>query len=224
MEKLEKVNQEQEEKQVGWKKILSIVTSIVLVICVLLCALLMYQTIKGETPNLFGYRMYHVMTGSMEPTIETGANVIVKIVDGDTLEVGDVITFTSSDSAIAGQANTHRIIEITEDEAGNLCFVTMGDANPWADEDYVYPEDVLGKVVFHTNAIQLFSLYFEFLHTIQGLFVSIILPLMLVSYMFMRDFVKGVNEVLKEQVEAEAKGEGNYEVVEEKERKSGTTE
>lgn len=181
------------------KKRLDFLVTCVLVICVLVSGILMFQLVRGETPSLFGYRVLHIVTGSMEPTLEIGGNVIIKSVDPATLEVGDIITFQSRDAQIYGQANTHRIIEIHQGEDGNLSFVTKGDANPREDILQVAASDVYGKVVFYTNAIKWFSMFFDFLHTRAGFVTVIILPLMLVTYFYVKDFVRQVNETIKEQ-------------------------
>ena len=172
--------------------------TIVLVICVLITGILMFQMVKGENPSLFGYRIFHIVTGSMEPTLETGGNVVVKKVDPNTLEVGDIITFQSKDLQIYGQANTHRIIEIQHGNDG-ICFVTKGDANQREDILKVEASDVYGKVVFYTQAMKWINLFMEFIHTKAGFVTVIILPLMMATYFFVKDFVKDVNETIRKQ-------------------------
>ena len=137
----------------------------------------------------------------MEPTIEQGANIICQNVkDVSTLKVGDIIVFRSKDPAIYGQMNTHRIVEITE-KNGEIAFVTKGDANSGVDLYTVSPADIYGKVVFHTSAIKCFGLFFDFIHTKSGFVTVVILPLMLVVYFYVKDFVREVNAALKKQKE-----------------------
>jgi len=123
----------------------------------------------------------------MEPTIPTGSNVLVRETDPYKLEEGDIITFTSRDPSIEGQANTHRILDVTEDEAGNLMYVTKGDANNSADHFGVYPSDIKGKVVFHVNS-SAFSTFFDFVHTKNGFVTVIVLPVMFLLWLFIQDF------------------------------------
>lgn len=180
------------------KKKLDFLMTIILVICVLVTGTLIFQMVKGENPSLFGYRIFHIVTGSMEPTLDIGGNVIVKKVDPYTLEVGDIITFQSKDLQIYGQANTHRIIEIQHGDDG-ICFVTKGDANKREDILKVEASDIYGKVVFYTQAMKWFSLFMEFIRTKAGFVTVIILPLMLATYFFVKDFVKEVNETIRKQ-------------------------
>ena len=181
------------------KKRLDVLVTILLVVCILVSGILIFQLIRGEKPSLFGYRIMHIVTGSMEPTLEVGGNVVIKEVDPHTLKIGDIITFQSKDAQIYGQANTHRIAEIQQGEDGKIYFVTKGDANPREDILHVYASDIYGKVVFYTNASKWFTLFFEFLHTRMGFVTVVILPLMLATYFYVRDFVKQVNEAIKDQ-------------------------
>ena len=194
------------------KKIVGIAITVLLVVSVSICLILGIQVMQGKQPSLLGYHFYHVLSGSMEPTIDTNANVVVKKVDTDTLVVGDIITFSSRDTAIYGKANTHRIIEITTDENGATCYITQGDANPVADSYYVYPEDVYGKVVFYTSAVYWITVYFKFVQTLPGFITSIMMPLLIVGYFFIRDFKKSIQDLIEAQAEIEVQAEDEAEV------------
>lgn len=86
-----------------------------------------------------------VMTGSMEPLIDPGDMIIVeKITTEDEVEelkIGDILNFSRDDITI-----THRIVEVLEDEAGNLSFRTKGDNNSSEDVRLVLPNEVKGTV------------------------------------------------------------------------------
>lgn len=82
-----------------------------------------------------------VKSGSMEPSIMTGAVVVVQEASAYALQ--DVITFTSASADIP---TTHRIIG-TEKVNGVEYFITKGDANEERDTNLVAPADILGKVV-----------------------------------------------------------------------------
>lgn len=96
-------------------------------------------------PRIIGGAALAVRTGSMAPTIPRGSVVLVKPVDPQTLEAGDVITW----QVRPGEATfiTHRIVEV-ERENGQLSFITKGDANGAADLDPVAAGAVRGRVVF----------------------------------------------------------------------------
>ncbi len=180
------------------EKLLNRLTTVLVIVCVLICLVLCTRIIQGQDASLMGFRIYHILTGSMEPTIPTGSNILVKETDPDKLQVGDIITFRSEQ--LSGAANTHRITHITTDEAGRKCFITKGDANNVEDSAFVYPEDIKGKVVFHLN-IAGFSMFFSFVQTKMGFVTVIIMPLMVLSWWFMRDFRKQVKEMAQQHEE-----------------------
>lgn len=89
-----------------------------------------------------GYNVYAVQSGSMEPTIATGA--IVFTAQQDSYEVGDVITYWGTDNDVS---ITHRIIEKRTDD-GRIFYATKGDANEDVDLRQVRDREVIGKVLF----------------------------------------------------------------------------
>lgn len=123
------------------------VISILLIICSLGVLLTVVMTKKGEAPNVLGYSLFRVMTGSMEPNIPTNSLIVVHRIEPGKLEEGDVISFYSRDPSLLGEVNTHRIVGI-EEVGGRYIFSTKGDANNVEDQYVTYGEDVIGKVVF----------------------------------------------------------------------------
>lgn len=79
-----------------------------------------------------------VYTGSMETAVPVGSLVVIKPVDPNRLEIGDIICFTLPESAPT--TVTHRIINITSEG-----FITKGDANEERDMWAVKKENVVGK-------------------------------------------------------------------------------
>lgn len=63
----------------------------------------------------------------MAPTIPTGSLVVLRWVDADTVEPGDIITFRSP--VDADLLVTHRVVAV-EPADGTPMFATRGDANP----------------------------------------------------------------------------------------------
>lgn len=112
----------------------------------LLMLLAVVLTPAGQVPRVMGFSLLRVLTGSMEPGIPAQSMVLVKAVDPQTLEVGDVITFFSSDPTLSGALNTHRIVRI-ETPRSNLRFATRGDANESEDPQLVPASQVVGKVL-----------------------------------------------------------------------------
>lgn len=106
-----------------------------------------YQFAKtGQMAFLFGYRPFHVLSGSMEPYLKTNGLFIAKEVNSiDEIAVKDVIIFHSP-YLEADKSITHRIVSI---EDGII--QTKGDNNALADNIPLTIEDVEAKVVLPLN-------------------------------------------------------------------------
>ena len=92
----------------------------------------------------FGWRCDIVYGGSMEPAMDVGSLAVIRPVDPQDVEAGDIITYKWGDP---GRLITHRVVEVANAD-GSLTFTTKGDANedpdPWA----VPPEGVVGRAWF----------------------------------------------------------------------------
>jgi signal peptidase len=117
------------------------------VLSLLVYALIMIQTVKsrGETPQILGYYLFSVESGSMEPTLNVGSIIVSRAVrTPEALEKNDIVTFKTH----AGAVVTHRIIEVRTDETGKVSYQTKGD-NPInsPDEELLTPDRVIARFV-----------------------------------------------------------------------------
>lgn len=216
------MNQKKKEKK--GIKIFSKVLTVIIIFLAIFCLILFFKIITKSDVSIFGVRFYCVTTGSMYPTIKPYSLIVVKETDPDTLQEGDIISFRSRDESIYGLTNTHRILEIIE-ENGNRVFMTMGDNNPTPDSEYVYPEDIIGKVIGHTGPIRGLTDLLEFAASPVGFVVVIIFPLVFILTLIFRNFLLTVkeNEELVEQ-ERLSKKDDSEELNEEKVVSEETTD
>lgn len=84
---------------------------------------------------------FKVLTGSMQPEIQVGENIIIK--KCDEYKIGDIITYITDE----GEPITHRIISIDEG-----VYYTKGDSNNIQDPKPVLFSQIYGKVIFHFNS------------------------------------------------------------------------
>jgi signal peptidase I len=77
-------------------------------------------------PLALPYRAYVVVSGSMEPTLPTGAVAFLQPVEANDILVDDIITFQHPDRP--GDLVTHRVIGFDESSSARF-FLTKGDAN-----------------------------------------------------------------------------------------------
>jgi signal peptidase len=103
-------------------------------------------TIVAVLPRATNGSALTVLTGSMTPGIPVGSIVMVRPVDPQTLDVGDIATYQvkpDEDTFI-----THRITKIHQTDKG-LTFTFKGDANRGPDLDDVPAGAIRGEVWFH---------------------------------------------------------------------------
>lgn len=130
-----------------WLSYLINTLAILLIAASLFVLLAVVLTPSGQVPQVMGFSILRVLTGSMEPEIPEQSMLLVQKTDPKELQVGDIITFFSPDPTLNGALNTHRIVAITPQRSG-LQFTTKGDASVLADQQSVSEAQVVGKVIF----------------------------------------------------------------------------
>jgi signal peptidase I len=110
-------------------------------------------------PLAFGARPLVVLSGSMEPTLDTGDVVVVKRVGPEQAHVGDVVTYRNPEGSLV----THRVRSVRR-HGHRFELVTKGDANNaserWtmeADGELsraLYRVPLAGRLLAHTSSRQ----------------------------------------------------------------------
>ena len=121
------------------RKVAEIIINILTIIIFILLAIMIFAKLKmmiskKDYFEVFGYSVFNVATGSMEPTIKQNDIIVVKMTDK--YDVNDIITFEKDGSYI-----THRIVTINDNN-----IITKGDANN-ANDLAINKKNVLGKVI-----------------------------------------------------------------------------
>lgn len=107
-----------------------------ILLVIALCSLLVL-------PGAFGYRMYNVLSGSMEPSIPVGSLLYVRSGQPKDVKKDEIIAFYSS--VEGGGIITHRVME---NNVVSGIFHTKGDANEQEDPMPVSYEAYIGRVVY----------------------------------------------------------------------------
>ena len=162
-------------------------TAVGIVLCALLipivivnCTLIVKQFLnEDEVPSVGGVFPMIVLTDSMAPTFNAGSLIICNTIDAKDVVVGDIICFF--DPAGKGTTTvTHRVQEVQTDGAGNISFITKGDANNTIDKTPVPQDKLVGIYKFHIEGLGSFAM---FMQTTQGLIIFAVLPIiLLVAY------------------------------------------
>ena len=171
------------------KKIWNIFTTVLTVIAILLAVALVGV-------RLFGFQVFSVLSGSMEPEYHVGSLIYVKEVDYHELKSGDVITFMLSEDLVA----THRIVDVypDQDDPTVLRYQTKGDANEAPDGTLVHYKNVIGTPVF---TIPYLGYVADFIQKPPGSYAAIAVGAVLLALMFLPDLFR----------EEEPKKRGKYE-------------
>lgn len=176
------------------KKALNIIKNIVIWAVVIFAVLMtIFTIISVNTFNrndrqIMGYKLYIVNSDSMSATdFNAGDLIMVKEVDPETLEEGDIISYISQDNDSFGETITHKIRKKTTDARGNPGFVTYGTTTGVDDETIVTYMYILGK---YENKMPGMGYFFNFMKTPAGYVICIFVPFMLlIIYQGVKSFL-----------------------------------
>ena len=134
------------------KRIISFIIYPIFLILLTLCISILVQVIKNpeKTPDIFGYKFFNVISGSMNPELEIGDVVFSKEIGEKYIKKGDIITFKQKNAII-----THRVEDIII-ENEKIYYQTKGDNNNSKDESLVQYKDIEGIYIFKIPKIGIF--------------------------------------------------------------------
>ena len=81
-----KKHKKERKKKSTIHRIINVVEWLLLLASVTLLAYIFITTMQGKAADFFGYRILHVVTGSMEPTISVDDYIVVQDVNPEDLE------------------------------------------------------------------------------------------------------------------------------------------
>ena len=172
------------EKIARVRKIRQTLLNILLVIIMIIGVFVAFSMlpIKGN------YKLFTVMSGSMEPNVHVGSVAVVKPISH--YQVGDVITFQGAGKA---DKTTHRIYSIAN--SGNQSiYTTKGDANDSPDGTPVYENQIIGKEFV---SVPLLGYVLKYIKTPVGLVLIIIIPAAIIVYEEIRKIINETKTIIK---------------------------
>ncbi|CAG0969345.1 signal peptidase I [Anaerolineae bacterium] len=153
---------------------------------ILLAALgFLVVVILGVAPLFLGLRPFVVISGSMEPTIHTGAIALARSVSTHDLHVGDVIAFNPREEATLPVI--HRIVAM-EERKGTRYVTTRGDANTGDDTEIALPP--AGLQVIGSIPLVGYAVYYAAQPI--GTVLLIWIPVALLAMLWIKDRVMGM--------------------------------
>ena len=160
-----------------FKKIFGIVKGIIntIIVLIVLSFVLMVclQRFSNNRVSFLNYRMFTVVTGSMEPKYNIGDVLIAKEKAPSEIKVGDAISYLASKGEVKNNVVTHQVVSISKDENGKYLFHSKGIAN-LIEDPVVHEDQLYGVVVYKTK---LLSSVRKIISTDTGMLVLIIIPI-----------------------------------------------
>lgn len=188
------------KKALNILKIISVYFVIIFAIFMMVFTIISVTTLDKVDRGFLGYKAFIVLSDSMSKTdFKAGDLVIIKDVDPNTLEVGDIISYRTSENSY--EVVTHKIKEKMTDKNGLLAFVTYGTTTGTEDEDVVTYGDILGKYKFSIKGLGTFLQFFKsppgYILCVFAPFFLIILIQSIRSVMLFKKYKKTICEEME---------------------------
>lgn len=193
-----KTLQKKELNQLKTRKLLKwlnhLVTGLLLVLLVGVAFMVLITKFSNGEPEVFGYQLKTVLSGSMEPGIMTGSIIAVQPTAETTkFKENDIITYMEADNKIV----THRIVEVIQN-GENVMYTTKGDNNNAPDRNPVLSDNVMAKYTGIT--VPYLGYFINFSQSKNGAFLLLIPGLILLLYSIYSIW-RAVSEIDKTQQE-----------------------
>lgn len=153
-----------------------IVNAIVIFLVISFILVVFLQRFSNNKLSFFNYRMFTVISGSMEPRYNIGDVLVSKEVEPSEIKVGDTISYLGKSGSFKDKIITHEVVEINKDENGDYIFHSKGLTNI-VEDPIVYESQLYGVVKYRFVTL---SLIYKIVGTKIGFYLFIILPLIFV--------------------------------------------
>lgn len=115
---------------------------VLILLCIVLVLIIVMQKISDSNKSIAGYRIFVVVSGSMEPKYGVGEVVICKEVEPEKIKIGDAIVYRGNTGELNGLIIMHEIVDIYYNDQNELKIHAKGIANnrddPEISTDQVY--------------------------------------------------------------------------------------
>ena len=135
--------------------------------------------ISGEAPSIFGYQVFRVSSGSMEPELMIGDVILVREAESEDIKKGDIVTYKGEEGDFDDKFITHKVVEDPELVDGKYVFHTQGIYEGAMPDPIWYEDQLIGEFVCKVPFIN--SLYNFFLKP-YGLITFVLIIVVLFGY------------------------------------------
>lgn len=189
---------------------------VILIPLIVITAVILFQVVTEpeKIPDVFGYKMFIVLDGNMDTSIEYGDLVFTKNVCPNKLKVDNVIAFRNKTNKVT----IHRI-ESKKIEDDEIIFTMITASNEVGDTKIVKDEQVEGIIIHRIPKIGLIILFLQE-PPVMAFIVCVILIIGLIIYYIAQELDKRDAELLEAQKEQENNEEEKKENIKEEQQPS----
>ena len=184
----------------GLKIIFNILYALLVILVLLILFIVVLQKVSNNNWSLGGFRIFNVVTASMEPKYMVGDVLLSKTVDVNDIKVGDDVVYRGEEQNYAGKIITHEVIDIQKTD-GKLVFHTKGIAND-IEDPVISGDQILGVALGKIPGLSQLS---HIINNLYAFYFIIFIPLVLVIFIEIR---RGVINFRDRNDEEEDEGEG----------------
>ncbi len=163
-------------------KVLGIIAKVIKYILITALVLFVFmvclQRFTNNRISLFNFRLFTVVSGSMEPKYNIGDVLVAVETKPEDVKIGDAVSYLGTKRELKDKVVTHQVIDIEKDKDGKYLFHTKGICTNCIVEDPIVKEDALYGVVKYKLVI--LSYIYKVVGKPVGLFIFVILPLVYV--------------------------------------------
>ncbi|MDD2504884.1 MAG: signal peptidase I [Bacilli bacterium] len=156
-----------------------IVKGIIIIIILAFIVTIYLQRLSKNEFSFFNYRMFTVVTDSMEPRYNVGDVLFAKEKPASEIKAGDDISYKGLVGDVKDKIITHEVVSVMQDESGKYHFNAKGLKNIVQDP-VVHENQLYGVIVSKSLTL---SFIYKIINTNIGFFCFIILPIVgIISY------------------------------------------
>lgn len=159
-----------------FKVVYNIFKGVFLTVLVVYVAFILVQRFSNNS-SIFGYRIFSVASGSMDPYYKINDIISVRDVDVNRLSVGDDIAYLGERGGVEGLVISHRIIKIDRGFDNKVEMIFTKGTNSSVEDPSIEPDQVLGKV---DGVVPIITQINHVVKNKYGFFFLVFCPLVLV--------------------------------------------
>lgn len=161
------------------KKVLNIISTVFLVALIILLVFMFIARASGHSLSIFGFHVFRVSSGSMEPTLMTGDVILVQQTSAENIHEGDIISYKAVEGEMAGNIITHRVVTEPVAHGGVYTLQTRGDLEGAPLDPEITSDQLIGK---YNLKLPLLGKLYSFFLTPQGLITIFLVIIVLFGY------------------------------------------